>query len=839
MASCRSLLARRPRFSLPGGLCETLSTPSLGDPRSLLPPRLRAPHHTAVEIARARARDLVLILRLAVRLASHVVRGWRWLFMFSRLVLYAAILLPGFLQVIGFYFFSPRVIRSVPFGGAARNMADVYLPKRTAQRRGGRRGGGAGTRPGRAQGGEREGEALGQRNASSSSFGGGEEPNGDASVPSLPTSPRSLHPVVIFVTGGAWVIGYKAWGALLARRLSHHGVLVISLDYRNFPQGTVEDMLRDVNAGIAWALGAVPAYGGDPNAIFLVGQSAGGHLTSLAVLGQALRAAQETGPAGGPRAGERRTAGGLRAGERRTARERGAARGGAEDRSSQNAPEAADSNGRTRPLKAAESPGGGCATRAPLRNPKAEAPRPRDVPTAASAQLPAPLDPSRALSPAPSARGADLQGTSFAQHAPMPPKPSFAQRPPRGSPPPPPGPASSAPSFSGQPSRASTPPPLAGCRTPSACGSSSGESGARTSTEALGRLGSPGLIWPVASSRAAAPGPTSRWDEGGIVVVERYAEQSEDDARRATELDALVASPSAALTGDAMADRAETRPGGLDPLFARGRRHGQRSESRQGTRERGNAAGSAPLVSDAAAPLLNHHRTMVMTEGAGSDAGGALGCKGNDLESLPECGIPALASSSAPAAPAASAGRAPAYPPADSPETFARIAASPAWDPRRVRGWIGVSGVYDLVSISKHMAARGFGSDAFRSIMVALGRPRLELLSPARAVRLLPEEALALVPPSLLLHGTADTTVPFWIAIEHEEALRRVGISTSLRLYRNKTHTQPIVEDPMRGGRDELLDDVLAAVTGVPQHNRQNPLIPASLIDLATWISPF
>jgi hypothetical protein len=43
-------------------------------------------------------------------------------------------------------------------------------------------------------------------------------------------------PVVVFVTGGAWTIGYKAWGALFARRLSQLGIIVVSIDYRNFPQ---------------------------------------------------------------------------------------------------------------------------------------------------------------------------------------------------------------------------------------------------------------------------------------------------------------------------------------------------------------------------------------------------------------------------------------------------------------------------------------------------------------------------------------------------------------------------------------------------------------------------
>eukprot|EP00879_Flechtneria_rotunda_P030524 GHRR01033164.1.p1 GENE.GHRR01033164.1~~GHRR01033164.1.p1 ORF type:complete len:284 (+),score=90.91 GHRR01033164.1:367-1218(+) len=98
-------------------------------------------------------------------------------------------------------------------------------------------------------------------------------------------------PVVIFVTGGAWTIGYKAWGALLARRLCDAGVIVACLDYRNFPQGSAMDMLEDVNTGIAWVLRKVERYGGDPERVYLVGQSAGGQLALLALLNQAAQAA--------------------------------------------------------------------------------------------------------------------------------------------------------------------------------------------------------------------------------------------------------------------------------------------------------------------------------------------------------------------------------------------------------------------------------------------------------------------------------------------------------------------------------------------------------------------
>lgn len=50
-------------------------------------------------------------------------------------------------------------------------------------------------------------------------------------------------------------------------------------------------MLEDVNTGIAWALRKLERYGGDPEQVWLVGQSAGGQLAMLALLNQAAQAA--------------------------------------------------------------------------------------------------------------------------------------------------------------------------------------------------------------------------------------------------------------------------------------------------------------------------------------------------------------------------------------------------------------------------------------------------------------------------------------------------------------------------------------------------------------------
>ncbi|KAH7519117.1 hypothetical protein JRO89_XSUnG0133500 [Xanthoceras sorbifolium] len=80
----------------------------------------------------------------------------------------------------------------------------------------------------------------------------------------LPTHNDGPKPVLVFVTGGAWIIGYKAWGALLGRQLAERDVIVACVDYRNFPQGTISDMVKDVSQGISFICNYIADYGGDP-----------------------------------------------------------------------------------------------------------------------------------------------------------------------------------------------------------------------------------------------------------------------------------------------------------------------------------------------------------------------------------------------------------------------------------------------------------------------------------------------------------------------------------------------------------------------------------------------
>uniref|UniRef100_A0A7N0UIU3 Uncharacterized protein n=1 Tax=Kalanchoe fedtschenkoi TaxID=63787 RepID=A0A7N0UIU3_KALFE len=157
---------------------------------------LRRQQSLSKDIGRAAA-ETYLITRLSITLLRYLGVGYRWIMKFLALAFYAMLLMPGFLQVAYQYFFSAQVRRSIVYGDQPRNRLDLFLPK-----------------------------------------------NGDGTKP-----------VVAFVTGGAWIIGYKAWGSLLGFQLAERGIIVACIDYR----------------------------------IYLMGQSAGAHISSCALLHQAIK----------------------------------------------------------------------------------------------------------------------------------------------------------------------------------------------------------------------------------------------------------------------------------------------------------------------------------------------------------------------------------------------------------------------------------------------------------------------------------------------------------------------------------------------------------------------
>lgn len=115
---------------------------------------------------------------------------------------------------------------------------------------------------------------------------------GRAAVADKQSSAQHVVPTVVFVSGGAWMIGYKLWGLPLARVLSCMGVCCVLPDYRNFPQAAVTAMIADVQAAVTAVRSRAREWGGAPEAVWLVGQSAGAHLAAMVMIEQAIEAAK-------------------------------------------------------------------------------------------------------------------------------------------------------------------------------------------------------------------------------------------------------------------------------------------------------------------------------------------------------------------------------------------------------------------------------------------------------------------------------------------------------------------------------------------------------------------
>ncbi|MFO0969434.1 MAG: alpha/beta hydrolase [Gemmataceae bacterium] len=91
-------------------------------------------------------------------------------------------------------------------------------------------------------------------------------------------------PVVVFVHGGAWVMGDNRCCGLysaVAEYLAKEGIGVVVPNYRLSPSVVHPEHAKDIARAIAWTHAHIADYGGRPDRLFLAGHSAGGHLVAL------------------------------------------------------------------------------------------------------------------------------------------------------------------------------------------------------------------------------------------------------------------------------------------------------------------------------------------------------------------------------------------------------------------------------------------------------------------------------------------------------------------------------------------------------------------------------
>lgn len=91
---------------------------------------------------------------------------------------------------------------------------------------------------------------------------------------------EGLAPVAMYIHGGGWILGTRSGQAANLRWLADRGFVAMSPDYSlaTPEQATWNTAGSDVGCAVAWAVANAARYGGDPQRLFLYGESAGGAL---------------------------------------------------------------------------------------------------------------------------------------------------------------------------------------------------------------------------------------------------------------------------------------------------------------------------------------------------------------------------------------------------------------------------------------------------------------------------------------------------------------------------------------------------------------------------------
>lgn len=92
-------------------------------------------------------------------------------------------------------------------------------------------------------------------------------------------------PVFVYIHGGYWRLLAKEDSAFMAGGFTAASTAVAALDYALAPAVTLDEIVRQVRAAIAWLWANGDEFGIDPHRIFVGGSSAGGHLVGMAVAG--------------------------------------------------------------------------------------------------------------------------------------------------------------------------------------------------------------------------------------------------------------------------------------------------------------------------------------------------------------------------------------------------------------------------------------------------------------------------------------------------------------------------------------------------------------------------
>lgn len=99
-------------------------------------------------------------------------------------------------------------------------------------------------------------------------------------------TPRANAPMMVFVHGGAWLRNQASDFHYLAENFVRGGAHFVALDFTpaDKANGDLRVMADQVRRGIVWVQRNAASFGGDPNRIYVSGQSSGAHLAAVALI---------------------------------------------------------------------------------------------------------------------------------------------------------------------------------------------------------------------------------------------------------------------------------------------------------------------------------------------------------------------------------------------------------------------------------------------------------------------------------------------------------------------------------------------------------------------------